>query len=185
MDCKTMCISKSGPRRAGGYSLLETWFALGISLLLALGVVSFMMYTGRSFAGLSNYVDLEAASLKALDQMSFDIRQAKYLNSISPSQLVFQDWDDTPLTFTYSPTAHTLVRVKNGVTRQLLTQCDFLCFSNFQRNPVDGAYEQYPVTMTPTNTKLVSLTWICSRTVTGTKLNTESVQTAKIVIRKQ
>jgi hypothetical protein len=185
MVCRTTSISKRLGQRSCGYSLVETWVAMGLSLLLVLCVVSFLMYTGRSFAGLSNYVDLEAASLRALDQMSYDIRQTKYLSSYSTNQLVFQDYDDTPLTFAFSPTDHTVVRIKNNVRKVLLTECDFLCFSNFQRNPVGGAYEQYPVTISPTNTKLISLTWVCSRQVTGTKLNTESVQTAKIVIRKQ
>ena len=77
------------------------------------------------------------------------------------------------------------VRTKGGVSQVLLTECDFLTFSNYQRNPYYGQYDQYPVTTSPTNSKLVSLTWVCSRKITGAKMNTESVQTAKIVIRKQ
>src|SRR5512137_2269468 len=116
--------------------------------------------------------------------MSMDIRQTKYLESLTTNHLVFRDYDDVPLTFTYSPLRKTLVRTKNSVSTTLLTECDYLCFSNYQRNMIGHTYDQFPVTTSPTNTKLVSLTWICSRKVTGTKLNTESVQTAKIVIRK-
>jgi hypothetical protein len=32
---------------------------------------------------------------------------------------------------------------------------------------------------------LIEVSWICSRQIFGKKVNTESVQTAKIVIRKQ
>jgi hypothetical protein len=66
----------------------------------------------------------------------------------------------------------------------LLTNVDFLSFQIFQRNPVAGTYDTYP-TSSATNCKLVSVSWICSRSILGSKLNTESVQTAKIVIRKQ
>jgi hypothetical protein len=33
--------------------------------------------------------------------------------------------------------------------------------------------------------KLIKLTWICSRNILGKSLNTESVQSAEIVIRKK
>jgi Tfp pilus assembly protein PilW len=184
MVCKTTSTRRARQRSAG-FSIAETWIALGLTMLLVLATVSFTMYTGRSFAGLGNYVDLEMYSQKALDQMTRDIRQTKYLSAFATNQLVFQDSDDTPLSFTYSPTARTLVRAKGGASTVLLRECDYMCFSNFIRNPIPQTDGQYPVSLSVSNTKLISVTWVCSRTVTGTKLNTESVQTAKIVIRKQ
>ena len=58
------------------------------------------------------------------------------------------------------------------------------CFSLYQRNPINGTYDQYP-TANPDTCKLVQLSWICSRNILGKKANTESVQSAKVVIRKQ
>ena len=185
MDCRaTFTSRKAGPRTAG-FTLVESWFTIAIVSMMMLAVASFGLYSGKSFAGLGNYVDLEIHSQQALDKMTKAIRQTQCLTSISTNQLVFLDWDGASLTYAYSPGARRLTSSKNGVTDVLLTECDYLCFSNFQRNPIGGTYDQYPVTTSPTNTKLVSVTWVCSRTVIGTKLNTESVQTAKIVIRKQ
>jgi hypothetical protein len=184
MDCK-ITSTKRARRRQAGLTLVESSVGMTLALLLMVAVVSFTMYTGRSFAGLANYVDLEASSQKALDTMTRDIRQTQAMLSIAPNQLIFNDWDSQPLTYTYSPTARTLTKTKGNVTQVLLNECDFLSFSNYQRTPMEGKYEQYPVSTSPTNTKLVSVTWVCSRQITGTKLNTESVQTAKIVIRKQ
>ena len=181
MDCKTTSITK----RCAGVSIIETWFAVGIFALLMAALASFCLYTSKSFAGLINYVDLEQKSQMALDTMTKEIRQTQCLTSITNNQLIFLDGDNVALSYTYNPTTRTLIRGKGGTNKTLLTECDFLCFSNFQRNPVEGAYEQYPVTISPTNTKLVSVTWVCSRQIIGSKLNTESVQTAKIVIRKQ
>ena len=65
-----------------------------------------------------------------------------------------------------------------------MTECDYLRFAIFQRNPIGGTYDQY-ATASATNCKLVQLNWICSRTILGAKVNTESVQSAKIVIRRQ
>ena len=41
----------------------------------------------------------------------------------------------------------------------------------------------YSASNNPAICKLVSVSWRCSRTILGQKVNTESVQTAKIVIR--
>jgi len=166
-------------------SLVEALVSVSVGMLVLGALASFMAYTGKSMAGLSNYVDLERQSQLALDIMTRDIRQTKHLYSFATNRLVFTDSDDALLTFEYQPDQRRLVRIKNRIAQPLLTECDYLCFSNFQRNPVGGTYEQYPVTVSPTNTKLVSVTWVCSRTIIGTKMNTESVQTAKIVIRKQ
>jgi len=38
---------------------------------------------------------------------------------------------------------------------------------------------------TPATAKVVDVTWVCSRTVLGRRQNTENVQSARIVIRKQ
>ena len=66
----------------------------------------------------------------------------------------------------------------------LLTECDSLSFEIFQRNPIGGTYDQFPAS-SPATAKLINVTWTCSRKILGTAMNTENVQTAKIVIRKQ
>jgi prepilin-type N-terminal cleavage/methylation domain-containing protein len=185
MDCRTTFTTRRTGRRGAGLTLPEVCVTMAIASLLMLAVAGFSLYTGKSFAGLGNYVDLEIHSQQALDKMTKAIRQTQQLASISSNQMVFTDWDGAALSYTYSPGARTLTQSKNGVTDVLLRECDYLCFSNFQRNPITNSYDQYPVATSPTNTKVVSMTWVCSRTIIGTKLNTESVQTAKIVIRKQ
>jgi len=153
--------------------------------VLLAAVASLIFYTGRSFAAMANYVDLDNYSRGALDKMSQQIRQTTKLTSYSTNSLVFEDYDGKALKFTFDPSARTLVRTKEGEPDDtLLRECDELEFSIFQRNPVKGTYNQYP-TATPETCKLVQLKWTCSRTILGSKRNTESVQSAKIVIRKQ
>jgi Tfp pilus assembly protein PilW len=185
MDCKVTSTKRRTGERTGGFSLVESWVTIAITSLMMVAVASFGLYTGKSFAGLGNYVDLETKSQHALDTMTKAIRQTQQVTSISTNQLVFLDWDGNSLTYTYNPSAKTLSQIKNGLTTVLLTGCSYLCFSNFQRTPVGGTYDQYPVTTSPADTKLVSVTWICGRSILGSAMNSESVQTAKIVIRKQ
>ena len=84
----------------------------------------------------------------------------------------------------YSFTNDILLQTKSGETTMLLTNVDYLSFQIYQRNTVASTYDQFPAGSVA-QCKLISVSWICSRTILGSKVNTESVQTAKIVIRKQ
>lgn len=165
---------------------MELMVATAISSVVAVGVAAMMFYSGRSFAAIANYVDLDHRSRMALDIMSREIRQANRLTSYTSTSLTFEDYDGAPLSYTYDPDAKTLTRNKNGTpdSKPLLEECDFLQFSIYQRNPVAGTYDQYP-TATASTCKLVQLNWVCSRKIFGVPKNTESVQSAKVVIRKQ
>lgn len=169
-----------------GFTIVETLVAIGVGSMLLLVVFSLSFYSSRSFAAMANYADLDAASRSALDRMTREIRGVNRLTAFSTNQLTFEDSDFTALTYVYNPSARTLTRNKSGVSRVFLTECDSLLFSIFQRNPVGGTYDQYPIANNnPALCKLVQVNWTCSRKIFGQKVNTESVQTAKIVIRRQ
>lgn len=181
MVCKPTSTDR---RRTGGFTLVEFMVASGIGLLVLTALAAFTSYTGRSFVAMGNYVDLDRASRNALDYMTKDIRQTQRLSGYASNRIDFLDHDGGTLAYVYNAAARTLTRTKGSTNKVLLTECDALQFSIFQRNPVGGTYDQYP-TATLADTKLVQVTWTCSRTIFGAKVNTESVQTAKIVIRKQ
>jgi hypothetical protein len=165
---------------------MELLFAVGIGSVVLVGLAALMFYTGRSFAALANYVDLDTYSRNALDTMSREIRQTRRLVSGTATRLEFEDFDGRPLVYNYSSSTRLLTRTRDGVTdaEPLLKECNFLRFSMFQRNPINGQYDQYP-TADPDQCKLVQLRWVCSRDLISSRWNTESVQSAKIVIRKQ
>ena len=186
MVFKTTFIKRSAARKRRGFTLMEMLVSMGIGGLVLLGLAGLMFYTGRSFAALANYVDLDIYSRNALDTMSREIRQTKRLVAGTATRLEFEDFDGKTLVYEYDADDRVLTRTKDGVTdtEPLLKECNFLQFSMFQRNPVNGKYDQYP-TATASQTKLVQLRWICSRDLIHARRNTESVQSAKIVIRKQ
>lgn len=167
-------------------TLMETMVAVAAGGIILAALGSLVFYTGRSFASLANYVDLDNYSRTALDRMSREIRQTRRLLEGNDTKLVFEDFDGKKLTFEYLASSRTLVRTKDGVmdSEPLLRECDYLKFSLFQRNPIGGSYDQYP-TATAATCKLVQLRWVCSRDLVHAKWNTESVQSAKVVIRKQ
>jgi len=156
--------------------------------MILASMAAFFAYGSQSFVALGNYMELDRYSRAALDQMTRDIRQTISLHNYATNQLVFIDYDTNWLVFTWNPSTGKLTRSKAGTTTELLTQCDYLCFRIFQRNPMPGQFDFYPATnlsgvYDPTLCKLVDVSWRCSRSILGKKINTESVQTAKIVLR--
>jgi len=175
----------------GGFVLSEILVVMGISTILILAITAFTMFTGRSFAAIFNYVDLDDANRVAMDQLSSDIRQANRVTAFTTNgySLTLETPDDaggvSSLNYAYDPTARTLTRSLNSASKVILRDCDTLNFDIRQRNPIAGSYDVYPVATTISTAKVIDVSWVCSRTIFGRKENTESVQTARIVIRKQ
>jgi prepilin-type N-terminal cleavage/methylation domain-containing protein len=184
MDCK-ITSTKRSERHQLAVTLVELMVAMAIGSVVLTAVASFFLYTAKSFVGIMNYVDLEQYSQSALDKMTRDIRQTDSLAAFATNSLTFRDADGNALIFEYSPTTKELSRRKTGQGREvLLKSCDFFKADIYQRTPMGGVYDYFP-TATATNTKMVSISWVCSRKILGTTMNTESVQTAKIVLRKE
>lgn len=170
--------------RKAGFTVAEFLFAVAIGSFALIIVATSGRMIMASFVSLDNYMDLDQTSRSALNLMSREIRQADRLQSHSATNLTFVDFDNTPLSYTYDPERRELVRTKGNESRVLLTDCDTLNFAIYQRNPVQGTYDQYP-TADVNTCKLVQLNWRCSRINFGGPDNTEVVQSAKFVIRKQ
>lgn len=170
-------------KNRAGMTLVEMLVAVAVGSLVLAAVGLLMLFTVRSFVALGNYNDLDQASRNALDIMSYDIRQTRALTTYATNQLIFTDYDGAPLIYVWNanPNALTLSRIKGAQTKVLLKQCDYLRFGISQRNPSNN-FNFYPTTNAAT-AKLVDVSWTCSRQILQQKVNTESVQTAKIVIR--
>ena len=179
-----MCITES--RRSGAaFSVVEFLIALGIGFLALAGSAALSVYTARSFAAMGNYMELDKNSRSALDRMTQLVRESDGVISYSQHDLHLS-YHGTNLSFIYSPDAKTLNLINtNGTTERLLDDCTFFDFQIFQRNSIAGTYDQYPATVDETAAKIVQVSWICTKTLIGSLINSESVQSAKIVIRKQ
>lgn len=170
-----------GTSRLGAFTLVEVMVSMGLGVFVLAVVATLTMYTVRSFVAMGNYNDLERASTHALDSMNREVRQAAEVVSYTTNRIEMRLLDGTPLTYDYNPTAATLTQIKGGKRQVLLEQCDFLQFNVYQRNPSNN-FNFYPTTVA-SQIKLLDVSWRCSRQILGKKLNTESVQTSKIVIR--
>ncbi len=166
-------------------TLVEVMIATSIGGLILATAGSLMVYNARSLAALSNYADLDRYSRGAVDKLSQDIRQATNMVSFTTTELVLGSARGrSNISYTYQTDSRQLVRVEGNNSEVLLRECDTLTFTVYGRNNVSNTWDQFAVT-NATGAKLIKLNWTCSRTVLGQAVNTESVQTAKIVMRKQ
>jgi Tfp pilus assembly protein PilW len=184
MECRITSTTK-GRRAQLGVTLVEFLVALGIGFVAMGSMGALTIFTARSFAAMSNYMELDKNSRNALDRLTQIIREADGVTDYNSHSVVLS-YHAQRLSFDYASGSKRLTMTDtNNTTLVLLQDCDFLDFQVFQRNPVNGTYDQYPATLDDSAAKLVQVSWICSRRLIGNLLNTESVQSAKIVIRKQ
>ena len=170
------------PGCQSGFTILELLVASTLGLLACLAIMLLTVFSSRSFVAIANYVQMDERSQLALDSMSREIRQSKRLTEFSSTSLTLEDVDAKTLQYVYDPNARALLRIRGGATNIYLTDCDALQFSKYQRTAISNTFDAYEPAYV-TNTKLIQVTWTCSRKILGARMNTESVQSAKIVIR--
>ena len=193
-------------RAARAWTFIEMLIAMAIFSVFMAMVGALSVYGLRSYVAIGNYVDLDAKSRNALDRMTRDIRQAAQVTGYSTNSsfkwLTFKvnNMDVTgtnvqsvtSITYTWDGTARTIICAKTGEpTKTYLTECDDWNFALYQRTPhTNLALAYFPATNAAgvydvALCKLVDMNWKCSRTMLGKKVNTESVQTAQIVLRNK
>jgi hypothetical protein len=190
----TSIRSKAG---RAAFTAVELVMAGGIGTLVVTAILGFNIFAARSFHAMGNYVVLDMSSRKALDIMSRDIRQANAcsgsnFSSNSLTLLMTDPVTTQPFTisYNYNAAAGTLTRTdtdpSNTSTSMLLTNCLSFAFTYYQRNPVGGSWEVFPIDLSQANQcKLVQIDWTCALYSFGSLTNTESMRSAKIVIRKE
>jgi Tfp pilus assembly protein PilW len=164
--------------------LIEALMSIGITGLIMIVLVSITVFSGRSFVALANYVELDDKNRIAIDTITRDLRACNRVFYNATNFLALEDSDGFFVYYIYSPTTKAMTRYKASQVSTLLTGCDSLTFNLGKRNTAPGTLDQYPAA-TVAEAKVVDVSWKCSRTILGVNANTESVQTAKIVIRKQ
>lgn len=175
-----------------GMTLIEMMVATAIASILAIALLSFGLFSTRSFVAMANYADLSEQNRRVVDKLTKEIRHAKRIVSYDTSpippyqtnKIVLETGNGATVRWEYLPILKTLERQEgNWPAETLLTECDYLAFALMQRNPT-ASFDVFEMT-TPNTAKVIQVQWRCSRQIMGTAMNTENVQTARIVIRKQ
>lgn len=172
-----------------GWTLVELMIAMTLGMIVMGVVILTIIFVQRSFAIVGNYHDLDKDSRQTLDVLSRDIRSISNLTTFTSSSTSARitlvdmvgnqiDYKWNGSNFTRSVTAP---GAGSAITTVVLKNCDYLSISNYQRNA--SANFTFVPTSSLDQTKLIDVRWHCWRPIIGVHLTTESVQTAKIVVR--
>lgn len=187
-----MTLAIPFPRRAraiqsqAGFTLLELITAMTAGLIILGVFVAITLNLNYMMISTGNYGDLDEYSRHTLDLLSRDIRNASSVDPTSTNTiLVLNNTYSSPTTITYSwDGSNNVTRTDSIQTTVILKNCNYLDFEYFTRVPTNNLqFTSVSNSLSANEAKLVSVSWRCSRSTLGKKLNTESVQTAQIVLR--
>lgn len=171
-----------------GYTLVEVIVSMAVFSISGLALAAVFLFSLKSFAAMGNYAVLDKANREAMDLLTREIRQARQVTAYSTNSITIVNGNSLAVTFLFRPSTSQLVRTaSDGSNRVLLNDCKLIDFKLFQRNPVGGSYDIYPVATNnwQQTVKVVQLSWKTSRSSLNGISQSENVQTARIVIRKQ
>jgi prepilin-type N-terminal cleavage/methylation domain-containing protein len=180
----------AGKRNKRGFTLVETMVVMGLAGIVLAIIMATYNYSGTSFSAMGNYTELDRKSRAALDLLSREIRNSSALIGVtnSPKALTFYNGTTGKrVTITYDSANKLLKFDKTGqATQILLTSCDQWDYALYGRVPTPTSSNiTFNAVTDITACKLVNMTWKCSRTIFGSKRNTETIQTAQIVLRNK
>ena len=176
-------------QKNGAFTLPEMMMSVATGVLILASVVTVFLFMNRSLDATGNYEELDRQSRTALDYISQDIRQSGSCTSFATNALVFANQDGSLLQYTWDGSnylTYTNASTTNaGCPRGgiLLKGCQYLKFTVFQRNPVPGTTMTFTNAATASLVKVIVMDWICRRTNYISLTDSESVQTAKVVMR--
>jgi prepilin-type N-terminal cleavage/methylation domain-containing protein len=182
-----MCIRSAANTRRG-HTLVEMVVAVAVFSIVGLALLSVYLFAMKSFAAMGNYAVLDQANRQAMDLLTREIRQARQVTAYSTNSITIVNGDSLTVTYLFRPQTEQLLRTaSDGSFKVLLNDCKLIDFDLFQRNPVNGSYDIYPAALGnwQQTVKVVQLSWKTSRTLFNGLAQSENVQTARIVIRKQ
>lgn len=175
-----------------GYTVVELLVALGLGGVLLMVVAALAVYGARSFVALGNYADLDARSRQALDVISREFRHATAVVAVQtnlPTKYITLTNVNSgaSVRLAFDSDQRTLVLQRMGQPDQtLLTECDRYDFIMYNRVPnVSSGSITFNPAASLDACKLINMSWKCSRTILGQRVNTESVQTAQVVLRNK
>jgi len=186
---------KIKPRKLAGWTLLEMMIGVTVFSIAGAAISTAYVFSLRSFQALSNYSILDQQNREAIDRITREVRQARTVSAMDTyltRTLSLIDGDGNTVTYKFDRYQQNLTRTKTKPTggtlekTVLLDNCSLINFNLGMRPPIGGAsITNYYPTTDLNKAKIVDLTWKTSRALPHGLANSENIQTARIVIRKQ
>lgn len=184
---KLQILTRNRRRFTRGMTLVELMVAATAGLVVLGAFVAITLNVNTMMKSVGNYGDLDEYSRNTLDMLSRDVRNASAVSSLSTTNdLILTNMFSGTTVITYLwDGSNVVTRTYGGGRPQImLTNCNYLDFDYFIQVPTNNLqFSDITNAISTNEIKLVSVSWRCTRSILGAKLNTESVQTAQIVLR--
>jgi hypothetical protein len=185
-------FTKAGKKHRAAWTMVEIMVATGVFSISGLALATIFLFCIRSFAAMTNYATLDKCNRHAMDVVTAEIRQAQkvidYSSNNAGTSLTILSGSGVNVTYSFDSANQQFTR-NDGNTTVLLTNCNLVAFGLYLRPPESNSFDMYPLNSTTnwqTQVKTIQLTWRTSMNICPTaQVNSEDVQTASIVIRKQ
>lgn len=176
-----------------GWTLIEMMVAVAVFSIGAAALGSTFLFSIRSMAAMSNYTALDRMNQQAMDRMTQEIRQAKMAVRYETNLLEIVNGDGNTVYYWFIGQGvdrlYRLVETPDGGWNYeiLLEDCQLIDFHIGQRNLQSNTWNYFPPTTGDfqSTAKVIDISWKTSRELPHGLVNSEDVQTAKIVIRKK
>ena len=185
---------KLATRARQAWTLVEMMVAVGIFSLSGMALMGCYIFSVKSMASMCSYALLDASNRQAMDQLTREIRQASKVKNYTTNSITILTANDDgstgpEVTYSFSPSTKRMLRfnASDGTSTTLLDNCSLLSFQLYTRCPSNGVFGIFPVAANnwQQTVKVLQLTWKTSILQPSGIANSENVQTARIVIRKQ
>ncbi len=179
---------------AAAWTLVEMMVGLGVFSVASLALAMVFLFSLRSYTAMANYAVLDQYNRQAMDQVTYELRQAtqvlNYQSNATMRSLTILNGSGVTVMYVFDSTKQQVRRqASDGSNKVLLTNCNLLDFGLYMRPPTNGTFDVYPIQMTTNwqqTVKVVQLSWKTSMHICPSmKVQSEDIQTARIVIRKQ
>lgn len=189
-----MFIKPPQKSASSAWTLIEMMMGVTVFSIAGLALAIIFMFSLRSYTAMANYAVLDQYNRQAMDTVTYELRQAQqvvdYQSNATSRSLSILNGAGVNVTYVFDSTKQQVRRqASDGSGKVLLTNCNLLDFGLYMRPPTNGTFDVYPVDM-GTNwqraVKVVQLSWKTAMSISPTfKVQSEDIQTARIVIRKQ
>lgn len=159
--------------------------AIGVGGIVTGLAVALVLHSGRTFASLANYAELNSGSANTMDRLTREIRNSAQIISFDSHRIVLNvGSNQPPVTYNYSALTKTLSR-QQGVdpAMTILADCESLSFQVYNAT-VQSNTLALTVSTSTNDAKAVRVEWVSSRSILGQDVNSTSPRTATIVLRK-
>ncbi|MEI6391067.1 MAG: prepilin-type N-terminal cleavage/methylation domain-containing protein [Verrucomicrobiota bacterium] len=179
-------------RSRSAWTLVEIMVAVAVFSIVGLVLMGTYLFSVKTMASMYNYALLDQSNRQAMDQLTREIRQARKVLNYTTNSITILTADENnatnTVTYSFSPNAQKMIRTStDGTSKAILNNCSLLSFQLFKRCPSNSIFGSFPVATNDwmNTVKVLQLTWKTSIILSTGIVNSENIQTARIVIRNQ